>query len=90
MEVEFDMSCKVTIDLNIDKYNIKNISNNELVEELKKYIECCTVACKQRLNIDGEFENIKVNKIKILPEVEIENTLEDIALRKYNKKSKKY
>lgn len=86
MEVEFDISCKVTIDLDIDKNNIKNTTNEELIKKLKNYLDCCKMTCKGELDFEGDFDNIEVHKIKIEQESELDHTLEDIAFRKNHRK----
>lgn len=86
MEVEFDISCRVTVDLDIDRNNIKNTTNEELIEKLKHYLECCRMTCEGELDLEGDFDNIEVHKIKIATETELDNTLEDIAFRKNHRK----
>ena len=90
MEVEFDISCKVTVDIDLDRNNIKNITNEELINKLKKYLRCCQETCEGELDQEGDFENIEVHKIKIEPDKELDMTLEDIAWRKTRHKNKKY
>ena len=90
MEVEFDISCKVTVDIDLDRNNIKNITNEELINKLKKYLHCCQETCECELDQEGDFENIEVHKIKIEPDKELDMTLEDIAWRKTRHKNKKY
>ena len=90
MEVEFDISCKVTVDIDLDRYNIKNTTNEELIEKLKNYLKNCQMTCEGELGQEGDFDNIEVHKIKISPETELDMTLEDIAWRKSRHKNKKY
>ena len=86
MEVEFDISCKVTVDIDLDRNNIKNTTNEELINKLKEYLECCKTTCEGELSREGDFDNIEVHKIKIEPETELDMTLEDIAWRKTRRK----
>ena len=86
MEVEFNISCKVTVDIDLDKNNIKNTTNEELINKLKEYLDCCKMTCEGELDREGDFDNIEVHKIKIESETELDMTLEDIAFRKTRRK----
>jgi hypothetical protein len=59
MEVEFDISCKVTVDLDIDRNNIKNTTNEELIEKLKHYLECCRMTCENELDLQQKYEKLE-------------------------------
>ena len=44
------------------------------------------MTCEGELDLEGDFDNIEVHKIKIEPETELDTTLEDIAWRKTRRK----
>jgi len=72
MKIQFDIKCTVNLDLNDFYYEeyrnrINKMSNDELKEKLlDDYLRCCECATYHELELNGFFDNINIDKIKIV------------------------